>query len=215
MSRVLTLLKFVIAQFGTLVVFYALLYTLGLKAAIGGAIVFVILDGVRRRVQGEAFPKLYILTSLLTFVFGGIDLMAETPFMIKYEAVITSAVLAVTFAYSVRGAKPMLQTIAEEQTKQSFADRPDIRAFFVLLTFTWVGYFVLRAITYLWLGETLPIEEVMKIRPIIGSASLLVMFAISFQGRRLFLLLERLGLLPAPAGPVAVKALGAEVRAAE
>jgi intracellular septation protein A len=205
MSRVLTLVKFVIAQFGTLAVFYALLYALGLKAAIAGAIVFVILDGVRRLVRGEAFPKLYILTSVLTFVFGGIDLLAQTPFMIKYEAVITSAVLAATFAYSVRGAKPMLQTIAEEQTKQSFADRPDLRAFFVLLTFLWVGYFTLRAITYLWLGETLPIEELMKVRPIIGTVSLLVMFAISFQGRRLFLLLRRLGVLPDAAAEAAAE----------
>lgn len=198
MSRVLDTLKFIVTQFGTLALFYVLLYTVGLKAAIGGAVIFVAIDGARRLLRKEAFPKLYILTSLLTFVFGGIDLVAQTPFMIKYEAVITNAVLAAIFAFSIRGAKPMLQTLAEEQTKESFADRPDLRAFFTLLTVIWAGYFALRAIVYLWIGEMLPMEETLKIRPIIGTGSLIVMFVLSLQARRLLLLLRRLGLMPAP-----------------
>jgi len=196
MTRVLNVLRFIVTQFGTMAVFYALLYGFGLKVAIAGSIVFVIVDGVRRHIQGVGFPKLYILTSVLTFVFGGIDLMAQTPFMIQYEAVITSLVVAVSFAYGAQGAKPMLQEIAEQQTKQLFPDRTDVRAFFKLLTLFWAGYFLVRAVAYLWIGMTLPIEQAMEIRPLLGTGSLLVMFAISFQGKRLFALCQRLGLLP-------------------
>jgi intracellular septation protein A len=197
MRRVLNALRFIVEQLGTLILFYLLLYSLGLKAAIAGALVFVVADGARRHIWKVGFPKLYILVSALTFIFGGIDLLSATPFMIKYEAVITSLVIAATFAFDAAGAKPMVQEIAEQQSKQSFPDRPDVRAFFKLLTIAWASYFFIRAIAYFWIGEVWPIERVMAVRPILGSASLLAMIAISTQGRRLFMLCRRLGLLPA------------------
>jgi intracellular septation protein A len=197
MRRVLNALRFIVEQLGTLILFYLLLYSLGLKAAIAGALVFVVADGVRRHIWKLGFPKLYILTSALTFIFGGIDLLSDTPFMIKYEAVITSLVIAATFALGARGAKSMMQEIAEQQSRESFPDRADVRAFFRMMTLAWAGYFVIRAIGYFWIGEVWPIERVMSVRPILGTASLLVMMAISFQGRRLFMLCRRLGLLPA------------------
>lgn len=196
MARVLNAGRFIVEQFGTLMVFYLLLYSLGLKAAIAGALIFVVADGARRHIRKLGFPKLYILTSALTFIFGGIDLLSHTPFMIKYEAVITSLVVAATFAWGARGAKSMMQELAEQQSKQAFPDRADVRAFFKLMTLVWAGYFVIRAVAYFWIGEVLPIERVMSVRPILGGASLLVMMAISFQGRRLFMLCRRLGLLP-------------------
>jgi intracellular septation protein A len=199
MARVLNVLRFIVNQFGTMVLFYLLLYSFGLKAAIAGSIVFVIVDSIRRLVLRAGFPKLYILTSVLTFAFGGIDLASQAPFMIKYEAVITSLIVGASFVLGAQGAKPMLQEIAESQTRETFPDRPDVRLFFQLLTLFWAGYFFLRAATYFWLGETLPIEQVMQIRPILGTVSMLVMFAISFQGKRLFALMHRMRLLPAVA----------------
>ena len=196
MARVLFVLRFIVDQLGTMAMFYLLLYTLGLKAAIAGSLVFLVVDAIRRHRTGIGFPKLYILTSVLTFVFGGIDLMSATPFMIKYEAVITSLIIGASFAWTLRGDRPMLQELAEQQTRETFPDRADVRAFFRLLTLIWVGYFVARAATYFWIGEALPIEQAMEIRPFIGTPSLLVMIAISFQGRHLFALCQRLGLLP-------------------
>jgi intracellular septation protein A len=196
MARVASVLRFIVNQFGTMAAFYLLLYTLGLKAAIAGSIVFVILDGIRRHRQGIGFPKLYILTSVLTFVFGGIDLMSETPFMIKYEAVITSLIVGATFAWTLRGARSMLQELAEQQMGEAFPDRADVRAFFRIMTLIWVVYFVARAAAYFWIGAAFPIEQAMKIRPFIGTPSLVLMILISMQGRHLFALLERLGLLP-------------------
>ena len=196
MARVLNVLRFIVNQFGTMALFYLLLYSFGLKAAIAGSIVFVIMDGIRRRVTGAGFPKLYILTSVLTFAFGGIDLTSATPFMIKYEAVITSLVVGMSFMLGAQGAKPMMQEIAEAQTREAFPDRPDVRFFFQLLTLFWAGYFFLRAATYFWIGEAMPIDQVMQIRPILGTVSMLVMVAISFQGKRLFALMQRMRLLP-------------------
>jgi intracellular septation protein A len=196
MARVLRAGRLIVEQLGTLMLFYLLLFSFGLKAAIAGALVFVVADGVRRHLQKVGFPKLYVLTSALTFIFGGIDLLSHTPFMIKYEAVITSLVIAATFAYGARGPKSMMQELAEQQGRETFPDRADVRAFFKLMTLTWTGYFVIRAIAYFWIGEVLPIERVMAIRPILGGASLLAMIALSLQGRGLFMLCRRLRLLP-------------------
>jgi intracellular septation protein A len=184
-------------DFGGLIVFYLLLYTVGLKAAIGGTIVFVIADAVRRRHQGLGFPRIYILSSALAVGFGVIDLFSATPFMIKYEAVISSVAVGCMFAAGARG-KSMLQELVEQRDGASFANRPDIARFLQLLTLMWAAYFFAKAILYLWLGEVIPMERLLQIRPIIGTVSLVAMIGISTQGRRLFLVFRRLGLIPPP-----------------
>jgi intracellular septation protein A len=108
-------------DFGGMIVFYALLYTLGLKAAIGGTILFVIADAIRRHRSGLGFPRIYVLTSALALVFGAIDLLAATPFMIQWEAVITSLFLAGMFGLGARG-KSMLQELVEQRQGESFVE---------------------------------------------------------------------------------------------
>ena len=183
-------------DFGGMIVFYVLLYTVGLKAAIAGTIVFLVADVVRHKIAKLGFPKIYILSSAMALGFGLVDLLAKTPFMIKYEAVITSLVLAGMFAFGARG-KSMIQEMAEQQQGEALTDRPDIRRFFQLMTLMWASYFLVKAIVYAWIGAVLPIEQTMRIRPVIGTASLLVMVAISTQAQRLFSLGKRVGLLPA------------------
>ena len=54
-----------------------------------------------------------VMPLIILFIFGSIDLFAQTPFMLKYEAVITNIVTGIAFVAGARGAKPMLQEIAE------------------------------------------------------------------------------------------------------
>jgi len=194
-ARVKEMLRASAFDFGGIIVFYLLLYTIGLKAAIAGTIVFVIADAVRRRRHGLGFPRIYVLSSAMAVGFGAIDLFSATPFMIKYEAVISSLAIGAMFAAGARG-KSMLQELVEQRDGAAFANRPDIARFFQLMTLMWAAYFVVKAIVYLWLGEILPIEQTLQIRPVIGTVSLIAMIGISTQGSRLYLLARRLGLLP-------------------
>ncbi len=197
MKEILTAVRGIAAQLATVILFWTLLWLFGLKVAIAASIVFVVIDSTRRLITRAGFPALYLLTSGLTLVFGAIDLYSKTPFMIKYEAVITNLVIAVTFALGTRGEKSMIQKVAEQQVKEGFPDRADIRAFFKLMTWAWALYFVLRATLYFWMGQVMPIERVLQIRPIIGFASLAVMMVLSFfLGEKLFHLAQRLGLVP-------------------
>jgi uncharacterized membrane protein len=132
----------------------------------------------------------------LAIVFGTIDLLSQAPFMLKYEAVITNIATGIAFVLGSRGEKPMLQELAE-QRRGAFPDRPDVREFFRLFTLLWSVYFFVKAGVYLWLGAILPMAQAVLLRSIIGSASMAAMVAVRFsQGRRLFSLCRRLGLLP-------------------
>jgi hypothetical protein len=76
------------------------------------------------------------------------------------------------------------------------------RAFLQLFTLAWAAYFFVKAVFYVWIVWTLPMIEAMALGSVVGSISLGVMIAISAtQGRRLFFLCRRLGLLPKPEAP--------------
>ena len=83
MPKLAAAARFVLAEFGPLIVFWALALTLGVKPAILGSILFIVADAAWRWRKGLAFTRLYLLTSGLTHVFGAIDLMSATPFMLK------------------------------------------------------------------------------------------------------------------------------------
>jgi intracellular septation protein A len=194
------------ADFGGLIVFYLLLWLVGLKAAIAGLLVFVAIDVVRRFRQRLGFPRIYVLSNALAVVFGGVDLVSANPFMIKYEAVLTSLFLGALLLMGVRG-KSFLQEMVEQQRGETFDDQPEVVQFFKALTLAWGGYFIVKAAAYLWLGEMLPMERLLAIRPIVGMLSLAAMMALSWQGARLLGLLRRLRLVPSPA-PRSVAAPG-------
>jgi intracellular septation protein A len=200
-SRLLAVVRFALAEFGPLIVFWTLAATLGAKPAILGSILFIVADAAWRRRKRLKFTRLYLMTSGLTLVFGLIDLAATSPFMLKYEAVITNVATGLAFVAGALGEKPIIQEVAE-QRGEKFVATGEVRAFFRLFTLAWAAYFFLKAVFYLWMAVTLPMLEAMALRSVAGSISLGLMIAVSAtQGRRLFFLCRRLGLLPKPEEP--------------
>ena len=201
MSRLLAILRFALAEFGPLIVFWTLASTLGVKPAILGSILFIVADAAWRRVKRLKFTRLYLLISGLTLVFGLVDLASTSPFMLKYEAVITNAATGFAFVAGALGEKPIIQEVAE-QRGEAFVATEEVRAFFRLFTLVWAAYFILKAIVYLWMAWTMPMLEAMALRSVAGGVSLGLMIVISTtQGRRLFFLCRRLRLLPRPRPP--------------
>jgi len=198
MSRLIAVGRFALAEFGPLIVFWGLALTAGTKAAILGSILFIVADAGWRLRRGLRFTRLYLLVSALTLVFGLIDLWATSPFMLKYEAVVTNVATGLAFVVGALGEKPILQEVAESRGEE-FPVTPEVVAFFRLLTLVWAAYFFLKAAFFLWMALSLPMLEAMALRSVVGSLTLGVMIALSAtQGRRLFFLCRRLGLLPKP-----------------
>ncbi len=183
-------------EFGPLLIFWILLWAVDLKIAIGVGLACLLLDAGYRRWRGLPISRLYLLSGGLTLLFGCIDLFAQTPFMLKYEDVITSVVIAVAFGWGARGEKSMIQGIVEQQQGDAFEDGPDIRRFFKLFTLLWATYFLLKAAVYLWLGEILPIDQALTVRPVVGMVSLGAMMLLSLKAQLLFDCAVKFGLLP-------------------
>jgi intracellular septation protein A len=202
-TKLAAVARFALAEFGPLIVFWPLALAFGVKPAILGSIVFIIADAVWRWRKGLKFTRLYSLVSALTLVFGFVDLVATSPFMLKYEAAVSNVVTGIAFVVGALGEKPIIQEIAE-QRGESFVATDEIRTFFRLFTLVWAAYFFLKAILFVWMAWTMPMLEAMALRSAIGGVSLGLMIAISVtQGRRLFFLCRRFGLLPkaTPAEP--------------
>ena len=199
MPKLIAVARFALAEFGPLIVFWLLAATLGVKPAILGSIMFIIGDAIWRWRKGLKFTRLYVLVGALTLVFGFVDLVSTSPFMLKYEAVVSNAATGLAFVAGALGEKPIIQEIAE-QRGESFVATDEIRAFFRVFTLVWAAYFFLKAVLFLWMAWTMPMLEAMALRSVIGGVSLGLMIAISTtQGRRLFFLCRRFGLLPKPA----------------
>ena len=210
LSKLLGLGRFVLSEFGPLALFWALNVTFGVKVAIAGAIAAILVDSAWRWSRGLAFTRLYKLTSGLTLAFGAVDLLAASPFLLKYEfkyeAVVTNLVTCVAFVYGAFGEKPMIQEIAERR-EGALPATPEVRRFFQLFTLAWALYFAAKAALYLYLVMLLPLGEAIAVRAALGSASLAIMTLVSVtQGRRLFFLCRRLGLLPRPIVPTPIVA---------
>jgi intracellular septation protein A len=196
MTKLAAVARFALAEFGPLIVFWLLALAFGVKPAILGSIVFIIADAVWRSRKGLKFTRLYLLVSALTLVFGFVDLVATSPFMLKYEAAVSNVVTGIAFVVGALGEKPIIQEVAE-QRGESFVATDEIRTFFRLFTLVWAAYFFLKAILFMWMAWTMPMLEAMALRSAIGGVSLGLMIAISVtQGRRLFFLCRRFGLLP-------------------
>jgi intracellular septation protein A len=195
-SKVVGALRVVLAEFGPLVAFWGLTLTYGVKVAIAGALVIILIDGAWRLWRGRPFTRLYLVVSALTLGFGAVDLYVATPFLIVYEAPITNTLTGVAFVIGAFGEKPMLQELAEQRPGNVIPPTAEVKRFFRLFTLSWAAYFFLKAVAYLWMAATLPLKQALALRSLAGSISLVLMIALSTtQGRRLFFLFRWLGWL--------------------
>ena len=110
-------------DFGGIVAFYLLLWCVGIKAAIAGTIVFIVLDAIRRIRRKLGFPRIYLLSNTLVVCFGAIDLLSANPFMIKDQVVISSLAVGAMFALGARG-RSIIQELVEQQSGEA-DDSPD------------------------------------------------------------------------------------------
>ena len=120
--------------------------------------------------------------------------------MLKYEAAVSNVVTGIAFVIGALGEKPIIQEVAE-QRGESFVATDEIRAFFRLFTLVWAAYFFLKAVLFLWMAWTMPMlrgDGRCVRRSAVSVSALMIAISVT-QGRRLFFLCRRFGLLPKPA----------------
>ena len=183
-------------DFGGIIVFYALLETVGLKAAIAGTLLFVAVDIWRRRRWGIGFPRLYVLTTSLAIVFGVVDLASKTPFMLKFEGAVSAFLVGVFFIFGARGCSVIEELLTQQAGAEALAI-PHARRFYQLMTLTWAGYYLLMSGFYLWVGLHFPYLRAIGIRQVAGFVGVGAMMVLSLNMMRLHAGFRRIGLIPA------------------
>lgn len=197
LARLKGLGHFAADNIGAVVVFLVVNQIWGLKAAIAASIVFAVIDALRHWWLRIAFTKVGVVATVLTIGFGLIDLFAATPFMLRFESVISNLMTGAVFAAGARGKRSMLLELVEQKRGAPFVGRPDLVRFFAILTWIWVGYFAIKAGLYLWVGLIVPLDRAIELRAIWGTASLVAMMVVfSALARQLYHLFNRLGWLP-------------------
>ena len=195
MSRVTGAWLGVAEELGGLLAFSVALWIAGLRAAIAATLLFVLVDGIRRLVRRRPVTRVWILSNVLALVGGTIDLGAATPVLVRYEAVATNLLTAAAFLCGAFGRRSVVQEVAERWHGAPYgAERSDLRAFFRAFTLVWAGYFVLKALLYLWLTAHLPLGRALVLRSAIGTGSFALMILLSWRGPSLFRLCRRCGL---------------------
>ena len=197
-------------DFGGVIVFYALMKTVGLRAAIIGTLVFVPIDAFRRHKLRIGFPRIYILSTTLVLVFGTIDVFSKQPFMLKYEGAVTETVVGIAFAIGSRGRSIIEELVAQQQPDLRV---PHHRRFFQLITRSWAIYYLCMACAFLWVSLHFTLAQAIGIRQVAGLGGAFLMALFSFSGRFALRLFQALRLLPADGveeaeeGPLALPAL--------
>jgi uncharacterized membrane protein len=210
MSHLLRILTGIFNMFGGLIVFWVALLAFGTTTAIAATLLFVLVDGSRRLIRREKLPPLYLPSALLGIGFGIIDLMAPTPFMLKWEPLIGNLLIAGFFAAGARAEVPLTAQFAAQSGAEIPLNRPEVMRFMRFWTWVWAAYFVVRGIVYVWIMHAWPLVEALAIRTVVGWVSLALMIGLSFTGRRLMRLFQALGFFRPAAAPPAGAAITAE-----
>jgi intracellular septation protein A len=195
--QIIKFLIFAAENLGPLIVYLVLSHFYSLKVAIAGTVGYTIVDVARRLWFKVAIPKLYWISGGMTVGFGIVDLLAKTPFMLRFEVVISNLITAVIFFMGARGKVSMIQEMVEQKRGAPFVNRPDLQRFFFYITLLWAIYFLIKAVFYLWVGLAYSLNVVMEVRAIFGNITLGLMIALTAtQSRRIYWSLYNHGWLP-------------------
>lgn len=196
MDKLKKLLGTAAFDFGGVIVFYVLLATMGLRAAIAGTLIFVPIDAYRRHKLKIGFPRLYILSTAMVLIFGSIDVFSKRPFMLKYEGAVTETIVGIAFALGSRGRSIIEELVLQQQPDLMF---PHLRRFFQLITRCWAIYYFCMACFFLWVSQHFTLVHAVGIRQVTSLVGAGAMALFSFSGSFAFRIFQSLGLLPADA----------------
>jgi uncharacterized membrane protein len=181
------------ANLGPLIFFYGTNHFWGLKPAIAVSLVYSVGDIAWKLYRRQPIPSLFKFSVATMLVFGSIDLYATTPFLIRYEAVVTNVFTGIFFGLSLRSERTVIEEAAAQSPEQM---NPEKRRFFRILTAVWVIYFFAKAGVYVWVAKHYTIEQALLIRSTFGTASLYGLIFISAGlAKPIFLFLKNRGWL--------------------
>ncbi len=197
MNRFLSILTFILKNFGPLIVFYFANHIWGLKTAIAVSMGYAFVEWLQLWRTGQKATLFFRFSVAMTLIFGILDLSMDSAFFYKIEATVSNLFTAFFFSITLFQSKPLIQQFAEQQQRTSMEQSADKTYFFGILTMIWTIYFVAKAFVYLWTNFNLENEQGLLIRLVVGNVSFGILLAASiFLSRPFWNLLVKMKLLP-------------------
>jgi intracellular septation protein A len=199
-KAVIGIVRWILRDFGPLIVFYGTNHFFGFVPAIVAGMVWAVGDVAYVKITGQKVSAFLWFSSVVTLGFGVVDLYVQGPFLLRYEAVLSNVVTGVFFGLTLRADKTIIQEFAERRAKASGKEipiNPDTVHYFRLCSAVWTGYFFLKATAYAWIGYRFDLEHALAIRVVIGNATFYPLLAGSiFLARPIIRWLRRTGRAP-------------------
>lgn len=167
-------LGMMLRSLGPIAVYYLADWSLGLRAAIVASTIWSMGEVVIHLVRREPLDAMFKFTAITTFLFGVVDLVCTQPWLFSYEPVITNVVTA---AFMLTLARGSLGSLLEQvyQARPELRGDPEVVVRMRVVVVFIAAFTLIKAVGYLWMAVTLPVERAMNLRMIIGNASLVVM----------------------------------------
>lgn len=190
-----------LADFAPLLVYYGAEWIWGLQIALVLSIAWVFGECGWKILKRQPFTLFFVFTSVITILFGTIDLYLQRNALFRYEPVATNFLVGAFFLSTLFFGKALIQEMAEKQGRAIGPLDPDKVFYFRFLTVVWSVYFWAKAGAYFWIARHYSMEQLTLVRILAGSASMYALLVASiFLSRPTRRILFRVGLSPSARG---------------
>jgi intracellular septation protein A len=170
--RVGKLLRFLLLNFSTPIVFYLAFYRLGTKPAIAFAIAIACVQALFHVILKQRVSLFFVAATGFTVLFGGIDLFLQDPRVFKYAPAAENLAAGLTFLATLLMESPILVSLSfalPEELRPSFERRTP--SYLRTLTGVWGAYFLVKAAVFYWLCRHENLGRLYVLRAVIGGVS--------------------------------------------
>jgi intracellular septation protein A len=163
-------------NFSTPLVFFAAFHEWGPKAAIGFAVFATSLQLASHWLYRVKPSPFFMIASGFTVLFGGVDLLIRAPQFYRFEPFAQNFVVATLLGITTLSKIPLAFEIVRALPKplrptMTGPDDPELTR----LTWTWTLYLYLKAGGYLYLAFHVDLGDLILVKTVVGSASLVLM----------------------------------------
>lgn len=164
---------FVLKNFLVPILFFLSFRWWGAKPAIVIAVAAALFNVVFLRLRKERLPSFFVIASVFTVLFGGIDLLSVDPRYFKIMPFAENALLGTVFLTAALARLPLLQWFAKDLPARLKPAPGEISERYIRnLTFIWSAYFCAKAFVYLYFAFCVDLGELIVLRSLIGNVSI-------------------------------------------
>jgi intracellular septation protein A len=180
-------IEFILINFATPIAFYITFHLAGAKPAISLAIATTCIQVVIHKISKREMSPFFLLASGFTVLFGGTDLIVDSPRFYRLEPAVNSFVVGAIFLGSAFTRRPIVAWLAASVPERFRPSLQDLGIGYLRgVTLAWAVYQFAKGALYLYLAFTVDLGSLIVLRSVIGGTSIAAMILGEIAYRRFF-----------------------------